>query len=38
MDGVLVFLFGLAAGAYLAEDIRKVAPILEPKKKETTGV
>lgn len=37
MDSLLVFLLGLAAGAYMAEDIRKVAPVLEPKEKESTG-
>lgn len=30
MDSVLVFLAGLGLGAYFAESIREVAPVLKP--------
>lgn len=35
MDSILVLLVGLATGAYFAEDIRKVAPILKPDESAT---
>lgn len=33
MDNILVFLLGVAVGVYTAEDVREVAPVLEPKEK-----